>query len=106
MNEATASILSHETIARRAEQIWNSYGHPQGRDEEIWLEAESQLRSEQQQSLIPALEAVASKVEPSTPPTSAIGAPAKASSKEIELMEKSPSGSVASRSKARSNRSR
>ena len=36
----------HEEIAQRAKQIWEQRGHPSGRDEAIWLEAESQLQAE------------------------------------------------------------
>jgi hypothetical protein len=34
---------THETVAQRAQEIWQSYGRPEGRDTEIWLEAERQL---------------------------------------------------------------
>lgn len=32
-----------ETIAQRARELWQRYGCPAGRDEEIWLEAERQV---------------------------------------------------------------
>jgi len=32
-----------ETISRRARELWQRYGCPSGRDEEIWLEAERQV---------------------------------------------------------------
>lgn len=35
---------THEEIARRARALWEQYGQPSGRDEQIWLEAERQLR--------------------------------------------------------------
>lgn len=35
---------SHELIACRARQLWRAYGEPVGRDEQIWLEAERELR--------------------------------------------------------------
>ena len=34
---------NHEEISLRAEKIWQDYGRPAGRDNEIWLEAERQL---------------------------------------------------------------
>ena len=34
---------SHESISQRARELWQSYGRPEGRDNEIWLEAERQL---------------------------------------------------------------
>ncbi|MDX2185850.1 MAG: DUF2934 domain-containing protein [Opitutaceae bacterium] len=33
----------HEEISERARDLWQRYGQPEGRDEEIWLEAERQL---------------------------------------------------------------
>lgn len=34
---------THQDISRRARELWEGYGRPTGRDEEIWLEAERQL---------------------------------------------------------------
>ncbi len=34
---------THEEITQRAQEIWQRYGNPGGRDTEIWLEAERQL---------------------------------------------------------------
>lgn len=34
----------HDEVARRARALWEKYGKPVGRDEEIWLEAERELR--------------------------------------------------------------
>lgn len=42
----STETLDHDTIAARAHQIWNSYGQPSGREDEIWLEAERQLHAE------------------------------------------------------------
>jgi hypothetical protein len=39
----TTAHPTHEQIARRAEELWQNYGAPADRDEEIWLEAEHQL---------------------------------------------------------------
>ena len=41
----TATIIppTQQDISRRAREIWESHGSPEGRDLEIWLEAESQL---------------------------------------------------------------
>lgn len=41
----SAAIIppTHKDISLRAIKIWQSYGQPQGRDTEIWLEAERQL---------------------------------------------------------------
>lgn len=33
----------HDEIAVRAYELWEGYGRPEGRDTEIWLEAERQL---------------------------------------------------------------
>ena len=37
---------THDAISRRAEELWKKYECPNGRDEEIWLEAEQQLQHE------------------------------------------------------------
>jgi hypothetical protein len=37
--------LSHEEVAQCAHQIWQEYGQPTGRDEEIWFEAERRLQA-------------------------------------------------------------
>jgi len=54
--------LDAGAIALRAYHLWERAGRPQGRDREFWLEAEIQLRAEQQsksQALeIPQLEKV------------------------------------------------
>ena len=34
---------THEEIAKRARKLWQEQGQPQGRDVEIWFEAERQL---------------------------------------------------------------
>lgn len=34
---------THEDITLRAILLWQNYGQPEGRDTEIWLEAERQL---------------------------------------------------------------
>ncbi|CAM2965689.1 DUF2934 domain-containing protein [Rariglobus hedericola] len=41
-NDISASA-SHEDISQRARELWSNYGQPEGRDNEIWLEAERQL---------------------------------------------------------------
>lgn len=38
--------IPHEQIAARAEKLWRDRNCPSGCDEEIWLEAESQLQGE------------------------------------------------------------
>ena len=58
---------THDDVARRAKALWERYGKPVGRDEEIWLEAEREARR---------------IVEPD--PTNASRAPLKGDPKEIE----------------------
>jgi Protein of unknown function (DUF2934) len=108
MNETSVtSSISHEEISHRAEQIWRNYGKPEGRDEEIWLEAESQLRSERQQSQVPASETVASKITLSTPPASASESlPPRSAPKASEMMEGSNGGTSTPRPKPRSPKNR
>lgn len=38
------TTLTHDEIARHARELWQDRGCPVDRDEEIWLEAERQLR--------------------------------------------------------------
>ena len=38
--------LTHNEIAERAHTLWSARGCPNGRDDEIWLEAERQLATE------------------------------------------------------------
>jgi hypothetical protein len=40
--------VTHETIAKRAREIWVAQGCPQNCDVEIWLEAEAELLAIQQ----------------------------------------------------------
>jgi len=40
------ATLTHDQIAKRAQQIWEKKGRPVGQDERNWLEAEAQLRRE------------------------------------------------------------
>jgi hypothetical protein len=35
---------SKEQISARARELWEQHGRPAGRDEEFWLQAESELR--------------------------------------------------------------
>jgi hypothetical protein len=45
IHPAAAPAPSHEDIARRAQALWHDRGQPQDRDQLIWLEAETELRS-------------------------------------------------------------
>jgi len=37
--------LTHDDIARHARQLWQDRGRPEGQDQELWLEAERQLKN-------------------------------------------------------------
>ncbi|HEU5077776.1 MAG TPA: DUF2934 domain-containing protein [Opitutaceae bacterium] len=54
-SQKTASVSkpTHELISARAQSIWTAEGRPEGRDEEIWLQAEKQLYDESRE-VIPA----------------------------------------------------
>lgn len=44
MNQsASFASATQEDISQRARELWERYGRPEGRDTEIWLEAERQL---------------------------------------------------------------
>ncbi len=64
--------LSHDEIARRAYQLWEQRGRPQGRDLELWLEAEQQTipASKPVQEQVPALARHTNSVKPGAPQTS------------------------------------
>jgi hypothetical protein len=90
MNQATTpssvsarETVTHEEISRHAQELWEKYGRPVGRDEEIWLEAERLLQhrgsvsAEEQTATQP--EAVSEPPSPATPPPSAANRPARPS---------------------------
>lgn len=37
-------MITHEDISKRAREIWEREGRPEGRDMEHWLQAEAELR--------------------------------------------------------------
>lgn len=49
VTETTAgSVVTHEAIANRAQELWTEQGCPEHCDEAIWLEAEAELLAIQQ----------------------------------------------------------
>jgi hypothetical protein len=72
MNETSKkpAVVQHQTareeISRRAEELWKQYGCPEGRDEEIWYEAERQLLGTQTPGT--AMDSAASAQPASVPP--------------------------------------
>ncbi len=87
--------VSHDEVSRRAEELWRQYGCPEARDEEIWLEAERQLRGAPLEAPA-ASERVHFPGATLTAPAGATGTPFKA-----ELMEtRAPSKAGRSRSKS------
>lgn len=38
--------VSQDNIARRARELWEIAGRPEGRDDEFWFKAEQQVRGE------------------------------------------------------------
>jgi hypothetical protein len=51
----SASRPSHDEIAQCARELWTESGQPEGRDDAIWLEAETRLLSACQVSDITAI---------------------------------------------------
>jgi hypothetical protein len=43
MQNGSLAYPTQESISQRARELWERYGRPDGRDNEIWLEAERQL---------------------------------------------------------------
>ncbi len=46
----TTKTFDHEAISQRAHQIWELAGKPEGRDTELWLQAETELRASHSES--------------------------------------------------------
>lgn len=42
--------MTHEEISKRAREIWEREGRPEGRDMEHWLQAEKELRGQSSKS--------------------------------------------------------
>lgn len=40
------SAIAEDEIRKKAHELWEAAGKPQGRDEEFWFEAERQLQEE------------------------------------------------------------
>jgi Protein of unknown function (DUF2934) len=104
MNNEISEQTSHEEISRRAEELWRQYGCPQGRDEEIWFEAEKQLRGTrqlQQQPQGAQLPSSGTFGGPQTAGTEApVAQPETTKSQDAELM-KTPATTTAARGKSR-----
>ena len=43
LRDRLAARRSREKIRKRAHELWEQHGRPAGRDEEFWLQAESEL---------------------------------------------------------------
>src|SRR5512133_281155 len=43
------NMITHEEISKKAREIWEREGRPEGRDIEHWLQAETELRQESPQ---------------------------------------------------------
>lgn len=91
---------SHDEISRRAAELWRQYGSPEGRDEEIWLEAERQLRGNvldqtNRTQAAPAREGVGGQHQLGVPPIQ--GAPVSVAHQpsHTEFMEKPKPGPAA-----------
>lgn len=68
MNPSKASP-SRETIAHRAYELWEEAGRPDGRDQEFWLRAETELSAHAGAAGVPPILA-----PPPTPPRASTGA--------------------------------
>ena len=65
----TRQATSREEIARRAEELWQRNGCPEGRDDEFWFEAERQLSG----TAVSAAEEAREPAAPETSPLSSLG---------------------------------
>jgi hypothetical protein len=74
--------LPHEEISRRARELWEKQGRPQGRDQDIWFEAERSLLREAQPSAQPtAPDATIAPASPAIYPQKPLGTQATATAK-------------------------
>lgn len=106
MNEAITpstvgarQTVTHEEISRQAQELWEKYGRPTGRDEEIWLEAERAVQSRERMSAErqspPQPEATSELPAPATPPSTATSRAARPSG--ASATAKMPGGRSGSR---------
>ena len=49
LRDRLAARRSKEKIRMRAHELWEQHGRPAGRDEEFWLQAESELSEDRSQ---------------------------------------------------------
>ncbi len=47
-DKALEPVITHDTIAARARELWRELGCPENCDESIWLEAEAEILAIQQ----------------------------------------------------------
>lgn len=59
--------VSHDDIARRAEQLWHERNRPADQDEKIWLEAESELQAKAESRPVSGTPSRPYQDEPATP---------------------------------------
>ena len=61
-NHPDMNTPSHEAVAQRASELWQSHDRPTGRDNEFWLEAERQLSGAAADSSAAAVAAEVAKI--------------------------------------------
>lgn len=93
-NSTVGTQPSHEQITRRAQELWEQYGRPSGRDEEIWYEAERALKSASSDTQSTATAEPMASVPPTTvtptPKSSATATPKTAQSSRATAAAKIP----------------
>jgi hypothetical protein len=80
MNETPSTLTnlrqpSRDEISSKARELWENYGRPAGRDEEIWLEAERQLHQPSSAQSAPAADTVSAPASPPPAGTTARATP-------------------------------
>ncbi len=58
--------LAHDQIAERAKKLWQERNQPSGKDEQIWFEAEAQLKAEAESKPVSGTDARPLTNEPAT----------------------------------------
>jgi hypothetical protein len=96
MNDTLQSSLAsdtqpdHDTISRHAQDLWEKYGRPTGRDEEIWLEAERALKTPDATPTPSSPSSAAMAAAPTSAPASKAGAPKNSQSSRATAAAKIP----------------
>jgi hypothetical protein len=82
--------MTYEQISRRAYEIWDREGRPEGRDLDHWIQAEAEAREETSNAAPGKIEAAPQNIVPlQTEPSATAATPRKSSRKTRETLRSS-----------------